>query len=151
MLLFDSRLHSRQVYCDSGWHPKMTFTCRAFSFKRLHVMSFLWASGVSRAPNFFRLPAHHQFAVIGQLKTAPVALRPVGVCCPPGSARLVVHDQVAIRLHAQTENIWCVSVWSPHNLWAIDDKVPIILQAETEASGCYQNVHLKNTSLKQVE
>jgi len=88
----------------------------------------LSASGFSRVPDFILFLVHHQFALISQLKAAHVAVRFGGVCVPHGFAPLVVHDQVAVSLHAQAERGWPYSVWSPHRLPAIDHKVTIILQ-----------------------
>lgn len=66
----------------------------------------LHAFGLFRAPDFFALSVHHQFAVIGQLKTAHVARGRLGrVCVPPRRVTLVVHDQVAVSLHAQTDSV----------------------------------------------
>ena len=66
----------------------------------------LHASVLVRGPKGVTLPVQHQFPLIGQMKTAHVAFVVFGgVCVPPGIGRLVVHDQVAVSLHAQADGV----------------------------------------------
>lgn len=140
-ILFDFRWHSRKIY---RW---LKMTSQPDDHIQWNSKASLHALGLIRAPNLGRFPVHHQFAVIGQLNTAHVTFGFAGVCVPQGVIRVVVHDQVAVSLHTQADSIWSLSVWSPHRLPAIDDKVTIILQAEKETSDCYQNVHFQTLVL----
>ena len=88
----------------------------------------LHAFRVSRGPDLLILPVQHQFAIIGQVKTAYVTVGFGGVCVPPGLVIIVVHDQVAVSLHAQAGSVWSCSVWSPQRLPAVDNKVTVVLQ-----------------------
>lgn len=88
----------------------------------------LHAFRVSRGPDLLILPVQHQFAIIGQVKTAYVTAGFGGVCVPPGLVIIVVHDQVAVSLHAQAGSVWSCSVWSPQRLPAVDNKVTVVLQ-----------------------
>lgn len=85
-------------------------------------------------PNLVAIYLQHQFALVVQGKRTRLAVASVRVCVPCGFAVVVVHDQVAVFLHAQTGRLWAPSVWSPFRIPAIDDKVAIVLLRRTQRS-----------------
>lgn len=97
-----------------------------------HCQNFsLYALWGGRAKDLFSVSEDEQFAVIGQPKMTHVVTVPVSVGLPSWFVRFVVHDQVAVLLQTQAGSTSCLSVWGPHGLPAVDDKVSIILHEET--------------------
>lgn len=84
---------------------------------------------MSGAPDLVLLPVQHQLAVIIQAKVTHFAVVD-RIGGPPGFLTLVVHDQVAISLHAQTNGVRAVRVRSPDGLPTVDDKVAVVLSKE---------------------
>lgn len=86
--------------------------------------------GVSGAPDLLGLPVHHQLAFVGQVEATHVAALVCRIGVPLGFVALGVHDQVAIRLHAQTIDVRPGRVGGPDGLPAVDDKVAVVLPIE---------------------
>lgn len=109
-------------------------------------------------PKHFAILLQHQFALVGQGKRTCLAAASMRVCVPSGFVFVVVHDQVAVFLHAQTGRIWVVSVWRPLWIPAIDDKVAIVLLWRTSFQEiistvliCTLDVNCFNSSLTHLE
>lgn len=86
--------------------------------------------GVSGAPDLIALPVHHQLAVVGQVEATHLEALVCRIGVPLGFVALGVHDQVAIRLHAQTIDVCPGRVGGPDGLPAVDDKVAVVLPKE---------------------
>lgn len=84
--------------------------------------------GVSGAPDLLGLPVHHQLAFVGQVEATHLEALVCRIGVPLGFVALGVHDQVAIRLHAQTIDVLPGRVGGPDGLPAVDDKVAVVLE-----------------------
>lgn len=99
------------------WHSNLSF----------------YAAVTVRVPNLVAIVLQGQLPVISQGKNAGVAVTYTGVGVPAGFLLIVVHDQVAVSLQAQMGCTRATSVWSPHSIHAVDNKVTVLLQAERKS------------------
>ena len=99
----------------------------------VHMTSF-HALGFGRTPDFISLSLHGQNTVVAQMRATHVGLVFAAVGVPLGFVVLAVHDQVAVRLHAQAVDVRVGRVRGPERLPAVDDKVTVLLYRDITSS-----------------
>lgn len=92
-----------------------------------HLQTLLHPTVVVGGPNRFAVYVQPQQALVGQGKRTGRAALPVRVGVPPGLALVVVHDQVAVFLHAQPGHVRLFSLWFPLGYTAVDHQVVVFL------------------------
>ena len=105
--------------------------------------SLLVALGGRRVPHFFSVLLNDQVAVVAQVHAAHLEPLTLALGLPHHLVIPLVHDKVAVVLHAQAVGVTLAGgVRGPHLPPAIDDKVTVLL-CRREINDCGMHTNLK--------